>query len=122
MQKTIPVTVNSNSSVKTNKWENLDSLVQAALATANRSAIFPFGQQISVLFRRGTAGLRLQGTSDPNSTLPAWERLVEETKDFTNTGGTSKNTISLRDKYVRVVDGADTAVDGGLITVTVDQA
>lgn len=118
-QHTIPIVVNSASSLQANKWTNINTLVQAALAAANKGPISPFGQTVTVRNCRGNAsGTIVQITSDPANTLAAFELLVEESESFTD----NFRQCSIMDKWIKATDSSGTALDGINVVVTVDQA
>lgn len=118
MQHTIPITINSLSSIQTNDWENLNTLVQAALVAANIPPVNTFGQRVTILHHRSSAGYRLLITSDPSNTLASKELLVEEDESFDD----QMRQASILDKWIKVVDNADVSVDGGKAVITIDCA
>lgn len=68
--------------------------------------------------RTNAAGTRVQLTSDFVNLLPDREILVEAAEEYGG-GGAIHNSVSLLDKLIRIVDGADLATTGtAIVTFT----
>lgn len=97
----------------TGTFQNLNTLVQAAIIAAGEPAlqINSFHTLTIRNDRSNTAGNRIQLSFDfINDTVDA-EILVEDEKAYSE-GGKTNNSASMLDKQIRMVDGSDVATTG----------
>lgn len=99
--------------LSTGGFVNLYTLVKAALGITDDREFPACGQYGSILNDNvAPADCRLEITSDPIDLVPFKRLLPEETYPFENTSGAHKNSISLQDKWVKLVDNAGTQIVG----------
>lgn len=117
MQQTLTLPVSGD------EWLNVNELVQSMRTSQGRSNISSNCQRLEVINPRSNndidAGCHLQITSDPTSSGGvAYELLPEQSKEFNNTGGNARNSISVLDKWIRLLGTADiTTLLGDAIVV-----
>lgn len=101
-------------------FANLYTLVKAALGITDDREFPACGQSGSILNDNTTpADCRLEITSDPIDFVPFKRLLPEETYPFQNSSGSYNNTVSIQDKWVKLVDNAGTQMAGtGVVTLS----
>lgn len=100
MQRTVTITLAD--------WTSLKSLIAAATGGWTNPT---FGQYLEIIPSDDNAPTsRVEITSDLANKVPAYRLLPEQSQSFVNHAG--RNTISILDKMVRIVDGAGVVTTG----------
>lgn len=106
--------------IATGGWKNLYAIIKTALGITDDRELPACGQSGSIYNNYGAtvADCRLEITSDPINHAPFSRLLPEDTYPFRNTSGANKNSVSLQDKWVRMVDNAGVQIAGtGVVTI-----
>lgn len=97
---------------------NIYTRVKVALGITDDREFPGSGQSGFVLNNNYTlTDSRLEITSDPINFEPFARLLPEETEHFQNSSGSNKNTVSLQDKWIQLVDNAGTQIAGTAVVV-----